>query len=88
MDDIRSDGDPDEHYVECLLYLLEQGVCIIKEIKGDVKDRPQEDTEKIRAPDGIRTHDHPCSRSDALTSGLLRIRWRARCLMMRKKKEF
>ena len=26
------------------------------------------DTEKIWAPDGIRTHDPPCSRSDALTS--------------------
>ena len=27
------------------------------------------------APDGIRTHDPPCSRSDALTSELLRTRW-------------
>ena len=30
---------------------------MIKRIKGDVKNQPKEDTEKILAPDGIRTHD-------------------------------
>ena len=29
----------------------------MKEIKGDVKNQSYEDTEKIWAPDGIRTHD-------------------------------
>ena len=34
------------------------------------------------APDEIRTHDPPCSRSDALTSELLRTRWRARVIFV------
>ena len=56
-------------------------INIIKEIKGDVKNQPR-DTEKIWAPDGIRTHNPPCSRSDALTSELLRTRWRARVIFV------
>ena len=60
------------------VYPLYINIFIIKEIKGDVKNQPYEDREKIRAPDGIRTHDPPCSRSDALSSELLRTRWRAR----------
>ena len=55
---------------------------IIKEIKGDHKNQPEEDKEKIWAPDGIRTHDPPCSRSDALTFDLLRTRWRARVIFV------
>ena len=45
-------------------------INIVKEIKGDVKNQPLEDTEKIWAPDGIRTHDPLCSRSDAPWSNL------------------
>ena len=52
----------------------------MKEIKGGVKNQPYEDTEKIWAPDGIRTHDPSCSRSDALTSELLRTRRWARII--------
>ena len=37
---------------------------------------------KICAPDGIRTHDPSCSRSDALTSELLKTRWRARVIFV------
>ena len=40
------------------------------------------DTEKIWAPDGIRTHDPRCHRSDALTSELLRTCWRARVIFV------
>ena len=42
-------------------------IIIIKEIKGDVK---------------IRTHDPLCCRSAALTSELLRTRWRARVIFV------
>ena len=31
---------------------------------------------------GIRTHDPPCSRSDALTSELLRTRWQSRVIFL------
>ena len=52
------------------LYKGNKGRCKESTIRGHRK--------KIWAPDGIQTHDPPCSRSDALTSELLKTRWRAR----------
>ena len=42
----------------------------IKQIKGDVKNQPYEDTEKIWSPDGFRTHDPPCSKSNSIRLNL------------------
>ena len=52
-----------------IVFLLEEK-NILKKIKGDVKNKPQEDTEKIWAQDRIRTHDP------------LRTRWRARVIFL------
>ena len=70
------------YYYYYYYYYYSTDINIIKEIKGNVKNQPWEDTEKISAPDGIWTHDPPCSRSDALTSELLRTRWRARVIFV------
>ena len=54
----------------------------IKEMKGDVKNQPYEDTEKFWAPDGIRTHDPLCSRSDATDINISGIGWLVRGSLM------
>ena len=57
----------------CFFYKGNKGRCKESTIRGH---------RKIWAPDGIRTHDPPCSRSDALTSELLRTRWRAKVIFV------
>ena len=47
-------------------------INIIKKIMGEVKNRHKRAQKKYEPYYVIRTHDPPCSRSDALTSELLR----------------
>ena len=69
-------------YSTCSILTYATDINIIKENKGRCKESTIRGHRKNLSPDGIRTHDPPCSRSDTLTSELLRTRWRARVIFV------